>query len=322
MKRKVYFRADGDTNIGMGHVVRILALADMLSNDYECIFATRFISDFVRSEASFCKEVIQLPENQTHFNEFLTYLAPNDIVVLDNYFFDTDYQRQIKAKGCKLVCIDDMHDKHYVADMVINHAIGLKEEQFSVESYTRLCLGLDYALLRKPFLNAIPRERTEYKRCLVCIGGADKHNITTKLVNILDKKEEIDTIDVVLGSAFIHKRALSQVIELSEKDVNLFENLTAEQMVERMQTADFGILPASSISLEAIAVGMPFLLGWYVDNQEEYYQNLLQTYSARGLGNLLDIQNLDVTHIVQTTHPTNKIEKSIHIFFQQLCHYK
>ena len=29
-----------------------------------------------------------------------------------------DYQRAIKQKGCRLVCVDDMHDKHYVADVV------------------------------------------------------------------------------------------------------------------------------------------------------------------------------------------------------------
>lgn len=75
-------------------------------------------------------------------------------MVLDNYFFTTDYQRAIKEKGCCLVCVDDMHDKHYVADVVINH--GLTDESlFDVEPYTKLCLGFDWALLRHPFIEAV-----------------------------------------------------------------------------------------------------------------------------------------------------------------------
>ena len=68
-------------------------------------------------------------------------------MVLDNYFFTTDYQRAIKHKGCRLVCVDDMHDKHYVADVVINHG-QTNPALFDVEFYTRLCLGFDWALLR------------------------------------------------------------------------------------------------------------------------------------------------------------------------------
>ena len=53
-------------------------------------------------------------QEETHSADFLSHLQGDEIVVLDNYFFTTDYQRAIKQKGCRLVCIDDMHDKHYV----------------------------------------------------------------------------------------------------------------------------------------------------------------------------------------------------------------
>lgn len=90
-------------------------------------------------------------DEESHFDDFLTYLTGKEIVVLDNYFFTTDYQRAIKGKGCKLVCVDDMHDKHYVADVVINHALT-DTSLFEVEPYTKLAIGNNWALLRKPFL--------------------------------------------------------------------------------------------------------------------------------------------------------------------------
>jgi UDP-2,4-diacetamido-2,4,6-trideoxy-beta-L-altropyranose hydrolase len=302
-KNKIYFRADGSTDIGMGHIIRSLALADMLKDEFDCIFVTRFVNDYIIKEIQkSCSSYLKLSEKKNkHFEEFITHLKEEDTVVLDNYFFTTEYQKQIKAIGCKLVCVDDMHDKHYVADVVINHAIGLREEQFSIESYTKLCLGWNYALLRKPFLNVIPRKRIEQKRCLVCIGGADKQNITTNIVRLLEEVESVEVIDVILGAAFLFKKELEKVISNSIKKVNVFSSLSAIDMVERMQIADFGILPASSISLEAAAVGMPFLVGYYVDNQEEYYYNLTRIIKNIGIGNLSE------------THKFNKysIEKKI-----------
>jgi len=267
----------------------------MLKAEFDCIFVTRFVNDYIISEIEkSCSSLVKLSEKKNkHFQEFICLLKKEDIVVLDNYFFNTEYQKKIKFVGCKLVCIDDMYDKHYVADVVINHVIGLKKEQFSVENYTKLCLGWDYALLRKPFLNVTSRKRTEQKRCLVCIGGADKQNITSKIVRLIEDVESIEIIDVILSSAFLFNYELQKVIINSKKKLNIFSDLSSQEMVERMQIADFGILQASSISLEAIAVGMPFLVGYCADNQEEYYYNLTKKIKNIGLGNFSEILNFD-----------------------------
>jgi UDP-2,4-diacetamido-2,4,6-trideoxy-beta-L-altropyranose hydrolase len=294
-KNKIYFRADGSTDIGLGHVIRSLALADMLKEEFDCIFVTRFVNDYIIKEVEkSCSSYIKLSEKKNkHFEEFITHIKEEDTVVLDNYFFTTEYQKQIKSVGCKLICVDDMHDKHYFADVVINHVIGLREEQFSIESYTKLRLGWDYALLRKPFLNVIPRKRIEQKRCLVCIGGADNQNITSNIVKLIEEVESIEIIDVILGSTFLFKKELEKVISNSVKKVNIFSSLSSEDMLERMQIADFGILPASSISLEAIAVGMPFLVGYYADNQEGFYYTLTSMVKNIGIGNLLEIRKIN-----------------------------
>ena len=313
LKRKIYFRADGSNDIGMGHIIRSLALADMIKDEFDCIFVTRFVNEYIIKEIEkSCSSYIKLSENKhKHFDEFITCLKKEDTVVLDNYFFTTAYQKQIKAIGCKLVCIDDMHDKHYVADVVINHLIGLKKEQFSIESYTKLCLGRDYALLRKPFLNVITRKRTEQKRCLVCIGGADKHNITANIVSLLEEIESVEVIDVILGSTYLFKNELEKVISISIKKINIFSSLSSVDMAECMQIADFGILPASSISIEAMAVGMPFLVGYYVDNQKEYYQNLVKESPTIGLGNLLEIDRININTIPRINHNININHKTI-----------
>ena len=314
--RKVYFRADGSTDIGFGHVVRCLALADMLKDQFECIFATRFLNNYIIEEIEkSCFSYIKLKEGHNeHFDQFLTFINKEDIVVIDNYFFTTDYQKQIKNIECKLICIDDTHDKHFVADLVINHGPGLTENQFSVELYTKLCLGLDYALLRKPFLNVVQHKRTEIKKCIVCIGGADKYNITSKILNLLEGNINIETVDVIIGSSFLFKIELENSINCSKKEVKLYSGLSSDEMLDRMQSADFGIFPASSISLEAISVGLPFMVGYYVENQVELYNNLTKVYNVFGLDNLLDIDQLlmddfDISHKFSTIDSSVNLKK-------------
>ena len=41
MKQRVYFRADGHAKMGLGHVIRSLALAEMLKEDFDCYFIIR-----------------------------------------------------------------------------------------------------------------------------------------------------------------------------------------------------------------------------------------------------------------------------------------
>ena len=43
MKQRIYFRADAGREIGYGHFIRTLALADMLKDDFDCVFVLSLI---------------------------------------------------------------------------------------------------------------------------------------------------------------------------------------------------------------------------------------------------------------------------------------
>ena len=149
MINKIYIRVDGNSDIGLGHVTRCIALAHMLKVDYEIRFYSKFIPD------SICNELFSNGIELKKINDeasFLNAIESRQIVVLDGYKFDTEYQRQIKSRGAKLICIDDLHDKKFYADLIINHAPGVKPENYSAQYYTQFCLGPEYALLRPVFL--------------------------------------------------------------------------------------------------------------------------------------------------------------------------
>lgn len=281
-KRKIFFRADAGAAIGYGHFIRSLALADMLKEDFDCTFFTQTPSDYQIREASKVCRLETLPADDVRFGLFLDHLRGDEIVVLDNYFYTTEYQQAIKAKGCQLVCIDDMHDRHYVADVVINHGTD-KASLLDVEPYTRLCLGLKWALLRRPFLEAAERGLSHRKadkmeKVAVCFGGSDPLDFTGRFVARL-LQTSVREITAVVGDGYSPKDSLAH-----DARVNYRSRLSAEEMAEVFTKADAVFCSASSVCLEALACGAKVAAGWYVDNQKGFYDYLVSKNYIVGLG--------------------------------------
>ena len=284
MIKKIYFRADAGATIGYGHFIRTLALADMLKDDFHCTFFTCHPTPYQMGEMEKVCPFVALQE-ETHYDEFLSHLQGDEIVVLDNYFFTTDYQRSIKQKGCQLVCIDDMHDKHYVADIVINHGV-MDAVQFSTEPYTRLCIGLDWALLRKPFVEAI-NQLTNKKDNLIVFGfgASDPLKLSVVVADI------IENLDVKIDAVGIIGDGVKNFIDFSKyKNTKFVSNLTAKEMAALFSKARYSILPASSMCLEAIACRCKLIVGYFVDNQKRFSDYLTQNRFSYNLGNMADNQ--------------------------------
>ncbi len=296
INRKVIFRADGGPSIGMGHFTRTLALAEMLNKHFHCIFATRQPTKYQIAEIEkICHDRIDLLEDDSHFEQFLVHLKGDEIVVLDNYYFTTDYQKAIKAKGCKLVCIDDMHDKHYVADVVINHA-PLRRGLFSTAIYTRLLIGFDYALLRGKFLQNQPNRDMPLKMnsAFLCMGGADFNNLTSRILDDLIVINQIETVTIVVGNAYQSFESLKEKVRdySKMKRIQLFKNLNDEELINQMSRSGFAIVPCSTILLETVSQELPILTGYYVDNQKEIAKHLKGKYK-----NILVLGNLNETNV-------------------------
>jgi spore coat polysaccharide biosynthesis predicted glycosyltransferase SpsG len=227
---------------------------------------------------------------------------------LDNYFFTTDYQRAVKAKGCKLVCIDDMHDKHYVADIVINHGID-NPALFSVEPYTRLCLGMEWALLRKPFMEAsVKNKKKQYnsktENIAISFGGVDSYHLTDKFIALTQQDMQVKRIDAITGEKY--QTALSSDLL---KNVFFHRSIPAQAVADIFSTCDLAILSASTICLEALACRATVAAGYYVDNQKEFYQYLKQSNWLISLDALPEKEDLKLTDISASMPPLPLLDK-------------
>lgn len=292
MKQRVVLRADASKRTGYGHFVRTLALTEYLKNDFECWLATfnsdsKFFgqpSDYQLSQIQKSSQPLVVIGNDIdEYNElFLQELKSDDIVVIDNYYFSTDYQRRIKDKGCTLVCIDDMHDRHMVCDLLLTPS-PLKREDFSLEDYTKFAGGIEWAFLREPFLSPTQARSlsSDIRNIVLAMGGADAFNLTDKIAEIVHKILPDASIELICGETV-------SVSSSTKTFANVNRCISAEKIVDLFDKSDIGIFPASTICVEAFSRHLPVIAGYYVDNQEEFYHYGIDNNLFAPLGNLLE----------------------------------
>lgn len=296
MKKRVIFRADGNSQIGLGHIVRCCALAEMLKNDFEIVFSIVSPSESIKQIVNgVSNQILELTEKD--YSAFLKSLEKNDIVILDGYTFDTEYQKKIKENACKLICIDDLHSIHFVADAVINQSASVSVQEYSIETYTKLYLGFDYALLRTPFLTAakIKREIGSGNTAFVSMGGADSNNVSLKVIEAIIETGRFEMVNVLLGSA---NKNIELIKEYSKKQSNfkiqLHLDLNAEQVCKIIQDSDVAFCPASSIAIECCAVGIPLFVGFTADNQMGILRTLVEKGAAINVGNWNELDSSNI----------------------------
>ena len=283
MKPIIILRADGNSTIGLGHVIRSLALAEMLVSEFECHFLIQDPMPYLEMEISkVCAKLIKLPTSTDFINEAHEiadkHLTKEDVVVLDGYNFTTDYQSILRKRCTGLACIDDIHAYHFIADLVINHTGGLTADLYSVEPYTRLLLGLKYALLRKPFRSATYQhtvDEREENTLLIGMGGADPGNHTLETVKFIQHSNNSFKLNILLGAGYRFKSVLQDYLKSSELKYEIFESLNATDLVSLMAKTRMAILPPSTIAYEYLSIGGVLYLNVIADNQLDAYEYLM-----------------------------------------------
>ena len=295
---EVLIRADGNNEIGLGHLVRCSALASILRGEFNITFFCNTIPERLKTEFTQKGFNIIIIENES---EFLNYLKENNIVILDGYHFSTDYQKKIKATGSRLVCIDDLHNKEFFADLIISHSPGLTPSDYKAQSYTRFALGLDYALLRPAFLKQASKHRKidKIETILICFGGADPLNITEKTLENIIKINYFKKIIVVTGFEYFVTNDFYQLIS-KDKRIDHRNSLNEEQMLAVMKESDIAITQASGIILEIFSVGMPVITGYYVLDQMKFAINISQLNLAINIGDFRYDYNSLLTDILRS----------------------
>jgi len=293
-EKQIYFRVDGNHKIGLGHIVRTFALAQILKEHYSIQFYCKEIPDKLENEIiekGF--SVLKICNEEQFFSQIRT----NQIAVIDGYEFDTDYMKLLKSKGVKLVVIDDLCNMHYYADLIINHSPSAEKDKYNALPNTKYALGVEYALLREGFLLQAPKPRIIKKvsNVIVCYGGADSQNYTYETLKILLQFKGFYKIVAIVGASYAFSETLQEFVD-SDARVLVKNSLNEKEMIEEMLQAELTITSASSIVLEAISCGCIPLIGITAANQVNFHNALTEKFSISSFGNNIDTFQPDILY--------------------------
>jgi len=288
---RLIFRADGNATIGLGHIVRSLALADVVRPIGECWFAVQAPSAAIRQLLKASQvQLLELPATTDLAFEATNlasqHIQATDIVVLDGYCFDAAYRQQLRTTGCRLAVIDDMRIGYFDVDLIINHSPGVTQRMYQTAPSTHFCLGPGFSLLRMPFLvhAQLPELTPSISSVLLCFGGADPLGLTPLCLSALLDLPSVRQVGVIKGSAFQHGAALEQALTAHlDKTIVTYQSLDASEMVTLFKQYEGIICPASTILIESLFLGKACVTGSYVENQRalaDYVHGHQQAYSV------------------------------------------
>ncbi|PCI70844.1 MAG: UDP-2,4-diacetamido-2,4,6-trideoxy-beta-L-altropyranose hydrolase [Piscirickettsiaceae bacterium] len=303
---RAIIRVDASRNIGTGHVMRCLTLAEALKGQgahVEFICRAHVGNLITRIEQGGFK-VHRLPnlivrtvkadnmqergviygeywlgstqeQDSTQCLPILEDIKP-DLLIVDHYSLNYVWQSALAGGFSKLMVIDDLANRVHQCDLLLDQSCGRKVEDYAglVPKKSQLMLGSKYALLRSEFAewrdySLKRRVNPGFKKLLITMGGVDSNNRTGQLLKILSNcslPKDLE-VNVVMGSAAIHLKPVKRQAELMPYKTNVKVNVS--NMAELMANADWAIGAAGATTWERCCLGLPSFMVVLAENQRE-----------------------------------------------------
>ena len=287
----ILFRCDGSREIGLGHVVRCLALAGELRDVHDChiTFAMRTGPLGIKMVEEKGYEVLTPPIGDLSFDyrEWLDECARNveaKALVLD---VRDGLQRTaldgLRNEGILIVTIDDPEDKRLSTDLAFCLPVP-QVKRMDWSGFTgELYVGWEWVVLRKDCTN-LPKRKQENERSMVLItmGSSDPAGLTLKAVKSLDLVNgEFDTV-VVLGPAFRHHEELTNLLANTRCFCRVCQN--SENLPALMAEADLAVASFGVTAYELAAMGIPAIYLCLTEDHAESASVFEQSGMATSLG--------------------------------------
>lgn len=274
-------RVDATNSMGVGHVMRCLALAQQCQEQQMNIL-------FV------CANLVDMCQQRILINHFkihqLTSVAGSledaaetiavanqyqaKAILVDGYHFSNDYFDSYKAQKVRLWMIDDFDHAPPHCELVINFQAWADPRVYA--STCKQFLGLEYYLLRKEFWPYIPqRSATSQKNTiLVMMGGTDPNHQMQRVLSIIDKLHLPLEVSLVLG---IKNQAIEQYAKERRSNIRITVHTNPDNIPQLMQQASFAITAGGGTSWELAFMRVPSMVIVQAENQikvAEYVEKL------------------------------------------------
>lgn len=302
----VVFRTDASLQIGTGHVMRCLTLADALNGQgVECRFICRAhpgnLIELIRKKGY---QVHSLPLSTPGRSDagmlgaadepLLAHAAwvgvaqcedalecaaalsdqSADWLIVDHYGLDVCWEKELKPYCRQLLVIDDLADRSHQCDLLLDQTVGRSEVDYQalVPADCTLLCGSQYALLRPEF--ALLRDYSLQRRqsqplgkLLITMGGIDKDNATGEVLRAL-RSSELPAACHITVVMGPTAPWLAEVRRLADEMPWTTTVLVGvDNMAQLMADSDLAIGAAGATSWERCCLGLPTIMLVLAENQ-------------------------------------------------------
>ncbi|HEY9080138.1 UDP-2,4-diacetamido-2,4,6-trideoxy-beta-L-altropyranose hydrolase [Magnetovibrio sp.] len=299
------FRCDAGPRLGGGHVIRCLTLAHALKQEgWNIRFAVSpqtldIVPQLAQSDMTYV-EVDKTPD---------AFMAPFQngchLAVIDHYEWNGEHHRRCKGWAQRILVIDDMANRSYEADFLLDQTIGRAPQEYigKVPSACRVMTGANYALLRPEFAenrqtaityHTTPRDK---RKILISMGMMDADDLTSTALRGLAQLTADIEVDVVLS-----KRApnIDKVRSLSlPNHIRMTIHADGGDMAQLMSAADISIGASGVTSLERCSLGLPSVTVVLADNQARIAEEVAEAGASINLGWHGDVTPGDIAEAVR-----------------------
>ena len=299
----IIVRADAGPEIGVGHIMRCLSVADVLKKQEEIVFfsANEYARRIVNDRGFEC---FVLGTDYRNMQEEVGVLKETDYykkscsIVVDSYYVTDDYFKEIRENK-KLVYFDDYMEQAYSTDAIINYNIFADIEKYkeiyrNISKATKFILGPMYAPLRKEFSGRKQiTVEDKVSNVLILAGGADPCHVEKGLTDVI--KEECSGKERTGIQYHFVVGALSEDYDYLREAECAFPSVIklyrdVKDMRSLMQQSDMAVSAAGSTLYELCACGVPTITYVSADNQKKaenafVYQKLMLSAGDAREGN-------------------------------------
>jgi UDP-2,4-diacetamido-2,4,6-trideoxy-beta-L-altropyranose hydrolase len=272
-------RADANSKIGTGHVMRCLALAQAWRDSggvvmFALASGVEELEERLRCEGAGVVRVSGKPggrEDAAHTVELCSKYGA-DWLILDGFHFSHVYRESIRNDRSRLLLLDDHGTcAPYNCDIVLNSNPYASNAMYPQRAeHIRFLLGPRYALLRREFLHSA-RGCSDLpaiaRRVLITFGGADPHNVTLQVLRALQEIHDVNLdITVIVGANNPHGASLEACVNGLSHTGKVLANV--ENMPDVIAQSELAVSAGGGTCYELAFMGVPMLLIAIARNHE------------------------------------------------------
>jgi UDP-2,4-diacetamido-2,4,6-trideoxy-beta-L-altropyranose hydrolase len=344
---RIAFRADASLQIGTGHVMRCLTLADALAaRGASCHFICRAhagnLIKFIQEKGYPAHVLLLAPVedrgiNGTHLNApaddlshshwlgvtqtqdaqacapILAQLKP-DWLIVDHYALDARWERALARHYGKLMVIDDLADRQHACDLLLDQTFGREGDDYRgrVPDHCHVLCGSQYALLRPEFAALRPyslhrRAQPQLRQLLITMGGVDKDNATGQVLAALQECALPEDCEITV----VMGATAPWLSEIKQQAKAMpwptSVRVGIKDMAQLMADSDLAIGAAGATSWERCCLGLPTVMLVLAANQAAVARGLDQAGAAQIIGQSQDIREQLPTLLVPLLNCSSRL---------------